>query len=129
MTDIPKPRTDGLNQDISERMDKLSEHGVGIINACGKDGKTDINELMRILGRSGVAGVLLEGGGELNFSALEVGAVSEVNVFVGSKLIGGQAKTPVGGEGAEHMADAFKLKLAGCSIEGDDVWLKYYMQY
>ena len=125
---LPVVRADDTGSDISERIHKLSERGVGIINACGEDGKTDINELMRILGESGIAGVMLEGGGELNFSALKSGEVSEVNVFIGSKLIGGQAKTPVGGEGAEHMADAFRLKLAGCSIEGDDVWLKYYMQ-
>ena len=129
--------------DIPDKIKELAGYGVGIINVCcelpeglvsyegsgcAKSVRTDLKELVRILGDHGIAGILLEGGGELNFSALEAGIVDEVNVFMGAKLVGGQAKTPVGGEGIERMAEAFPLKLKECRCVGDDVLVKYILK-
>ena len=129
--------------DVPDKIKELAGYGVGIINVCceipegivsfegsgyAKSVRTDLKELIRILGDCGIAGILLEGGGELNYSALEAGIVNEVNVFLGAKLVGGEAKTPVRGEGIERMADAFPLKLKGCRRVGDDVLVQYTLR-
>ena len=116
---------------IIEPMDKaagLISCGAGIINVCGDDGRTDLRHLMQILGGCGIAGVMLEGGGELNFSALKTGIVNEVNAFIGAKMVGGEAKTPVMGEGVSVIRDAYPLKLSGISAVGEDVLINYTVQ-
>lgn len=114
------------DKEIREKIKALSTLGVGIINSYSEDNEhTDLKELVKIFGDCGIAGIMLEGGSELNFSALETGIVNEVNVFIGSKMIGGNAKTPVGGEGVGTIAEAFPLGLTDCRVVGGDVLLKY----
>ena len=109
---------------VAEKISRLGSLGMGIINVP-KDGKVDLKKLACLLGGSGVAGVLLEGGGTLNYSALEAGIVNEVCMFVGAKIVGGSAKSPVMGEGVAALADAFPLKLKSVSAVGDDVMARY----
>ena len=80
---------------------------------------------MELLGQKGIDSILLEGGGELNYSALKAGIVNEVNVYVGPVIFGGKAKTPVGGYGIEEVNDAFKFKLCKTDILDGDVLLTY----
>ena len=70
----------------------------------------DLNFLMNELGQRGIDSILLEGGGSLNYSALEKGIVNEVQCYVGSKIFGGNAKTPVGGKGIEEVKDSFNFE-------------------
>ena len=60
----------------------------------------------------------------MNYSALKAGIVNEVNVFVAPKIFGGQAKTPVGGEGVELPDEAVGLILISSELMGEDVLLK-----
>jgi len=54
---------------------------------------------------------LLEGGGTLNWSALQSGIVNKVQTYIAPKIFGGvTAKTPVGGVGVEAPEKAFLLK-------------------
>jgi 5-amino-6-(5-phosphoribosylamino)uracil reductase len=64
------------------------------------DGRVDVAEVVRRLLLLGVRHLLLEGGGELNFSMLEAGLVDEVYITVCPFLFGGRtAPTPVDGAG------------------------------
>src|SRR3954470_15921812 len=63
-------------------------------------GRVDLVEVVRRLVPLGVRHLLLEGGGELNFSMLRAGLVDEVYLTVCPFLFGGRtAPTPLGGEG------------------------------
>jgi 5-amino-6-(5-phosphoribosylamino)uracil reductase len=63
-------------------------------------GRVDVVEVLRRLPPLGVRHLLLEGGGELNFSMLEAGLVDEVYITVCPFLFGGRtAPTPVDGAG------------------------------
>ena len=101
-----------------------SRHGSGPQerpgNSGGKGG-IDLMELMVLLGERGVDSVLLEGGGELNWSALESGIVSKVQAYVAPKIFGGaRAKTPVAGPGAQKPAQGFRLAHSTVTKLGED---------
>ncbi len=52
------------------------------------------------LGAAKIDSILLEGGGTLNWSALESGIVQKVQTYIAPKLFGGEsAKTPIEGKG------------------------------
>jgi riboflavin biosynthesis pyrimidine reductase len=49
--------------------------------------------------------VLLEGGGQLNWSMLVASLIQKVVSFIAPKLLGGKnSNTPIGGKGFELMA-------------------------
>jgi 5-amino-6-(5-phosphoribosylamino)uracil reductase len=63
-------------------------------------GRVDVAEVVRRLPPLGVRHLLLEGGGELNFSMFEAGLVDEVYITVCPFLFGGRtAPTPLDGAG------------------------------
>jgi 5-amino-6-(5-phosphoribosylamino)uracil reductase len=69
-------------------------------------GRVDIAEVVRRLPGLGVKRLLVEGGGELNFSMLELGVVDEMYVTICPFLFGGRsAPTPVDGSGfaSQHI--------------------------
>mgnify|MGYP000685696450 CR=1 FL=1 len=99
------------------------EAGCKILVTPEKDGHVDLVELMRQLGQLGIDSVILEGGGTLNWSALQAGIVQKVQAYVASKLFGGtEAKTPVEGQGFHTPADAVELTRTKITALGSD-WL------
>lgn len=103
--------------------------GVEIITAQAKNKRVDLNYVLQKLGEIGIDSVLLEGGSNLNFSALEQGLVDLVHCYIAPKLIGGeQAKTPIGGKGIAVLANALPLKLEKAEHIGDDICLTYQVK-
>lgn len=99
----------------------LEERKPGASEGC----RTDLAALMKFLGSAGIDSVLLEGGGTLNESALRAGIVNEVRAFIAPKIFGGEAPTPVGGEGIALPDEADRMKFSGMEQYGDDVMLRY----
>lgn len=86
-----------------------------------RNGHVDLNALMDELGRREIDSVLLEGGGTLNWAALEQGVVQKVLAYIAPKLAGGkEAKTPVEGTGIERMAQAIRLEHSSVTRIGED---------
>ena len=78
------------------------------------------------LGQRGLDSVLIEGGAEVQYSALCAGVVQRLYVYVGAMLLGGAgAKSPVGGLGAPDPAEAFALGAPEIELFGRDVLLSY----
>ncbi|MGB8452857.1 MAG: bifunctional diaminohydroxyphosphoribosylaminopyrimidine deaminase/5-amino-6-(5-phosphoribosylamino)uracil reductase RibD [Anaerocolumna sp.] len=110
---------------------KLSELGGKgaeiIVTPLTGNNRVDLKFLMKALGERAIDSILLEGGSELNFSAIESGIVDKINVFIAPKLIGGsKAKTPVGGAGRQLMKDAVLLKDTKTYTFGDNVMIEGY---
>jgi diaminohydroxyphosphoribosylaminopyrimidine deaminase/5-amino-6-(5-phosphoribosylamino)uracil reductase len=84
----------------------------------------DINRLMHKLGERQIDSILLEGGGTLNWSALQSGIVNSVQAYIAPKLLGGDGKTPVAGLGADHPDKAFLLGKPTVTPIGDDILLE-----
>jgi len=84
-------------------------------------GSIDLKELMQKLGSEKIDSILLEGGGTLNWSALESGIVNHVMAYVSPKLFGGKdAKTPVEGQGVTAPPAAFHLGNTSITRLGED---------
>lgn len=98
------------NRADADKMQKLKDIGVEVIITKQKDKRVCLKDLMQRLGYLEIDGLLLEGGGSLNYSALEEGIVDEMMSIIAPKIIGGSdAKTPVGGKGIANMIDAITL--------------------
>ena len=109
----------------SEKKAMIGNMGAEVINLPGEDGHVDLKKVAEFLGERKISGLLIEGGGDVNYGALKAGIVNEVNIFVAPKIFGGKAKTPVGGEGVEFPGDAVGLELISSESMGEDVLLKF----
>lgn len=111
----------------SKKLKLLKEKNAEIIVTPLKDSKVDLPYLMKQLGKMGIDSILLEGGSELNFSAIESSIVDKVIVFVAPKIIGGKfSKTPIGGFGIETLSQAIVLDDLNVSIVEDDIMIEGY---
>lgn len=96
-----------------------------IISLPEFNGHIDMKALMNELGKREIDSVLLEGGGTLNWSALEAGIVNKVYTYIAPKIFGGAgAKSPVGGQGFPSPAEAVMLKTQSVSRLGDDILIE-----
>ncbi|MCD7768559.1 MAG: bifunctional diaminohydroxyphosphoribosylaminopyrimidine deaminase/5-amino-6-(5-phosphoribosylamino)uracil reductase RibD [Oscillospiraceae bacterium] len=102
----------------------LEAAGCQVWDLPEKDGHVSLPALMDRLGRERIDSVLLEGGGTLNWSALEGGVVQRVQAYIAPKLFGGPGKAPVGGAGVALPAQAFMLKNTTVTPLGDDFLLE-----
>lgn len=110
------------------RRDDLIRRGVDILLLKEKKGGVDLLHLTQALGERDIASVLIEGGGEVNASALEAGIVDKIVVFVAPILIGGKdAPGPLGGDGVRRLADAFNIKNMTVNQIGNDLMLEGYI--
>ena len=76
-----------------------------------KNNLIDLNDLMVKLGEEKISSILLEGGSELNWSAIEAGIVNKIYTFIAPKIIGGKnAKSPISGEGFADLESCIKVK-------------------
>lgn len=108
----------------------LEDAGVTVIvtKECNK--RVDLTDLMIKLGELKVDGVLLEGGGTLNQSALDAKIVQHVQAYIAPKIFGGSGKyTPVGGRSVESPDDAYIMKNQQIKKIGDDLLLEYDVSY
>ncbi|MBW7459319.1 RibD family protein [Paenibacillus sepulcri] len=85
---------------------------------------------MHKLGELEIASILLEGGGVLNGSMLEVGLIDKIILFVAPKLIGG-ASSPEAFTfgGFEKMSEAIELSELTFERIGSDLCLTGYPDY
>ena len=90
----------------------------------------NLAQLMERLGQEQIDSVLLEGGGTLNWAALESGVVQRVQAYIAPKLFGGRdAKTPVEGQGVPAPAQAFRLKNTAVTRLGEDFLMESEVEY
>ncbi len=92
---------------------------------CGRD-EIDLNKLMRILSKKGIEKLLVEGGSKVIWSFLDSRIADEVNIFIGSMVIGGEkAPTAAGGAGAPDEKSIVALRLKRVKAFGGGVLLTY----
>lgn len=89
-----------------------------------KDDHIDLSCLMKRLGEKQIDSLILEGGGTLNWSALQNGIVNKVQAYVAPKLFGGSGKTPVAGMGVDCPEGAFLLSKPVITQVGEDILLE-----
>ncbi|MBS7622920.1 2,5-diamino-6-(ribosylamino)-4(3H)-pyrimidinone 5'-phosphate reductase [Candidatus Bathyarchaeota archaeon] len=108
-----------------ERVDALLHAGAEII-VSGSGDKVDLRLLMSRLRSMGIRRLLVEGGGNVNWSLVELGLVDEIHVAVAPIIVGGrEAVTLVEGRGFSKVSEGFKLSLLRVELLGEDLVLTY----
>lgn len=108
-----------------KRQEEYLSYGCEILTVNEKEHHVDLKELMVRLGEMQIDSILLEGGGTLNWSALNEGIVNKIMLFLAPKVFGGEAaKSPVAGIGVSHPSDAFFFENMKYQTIGEDLLLE-----
>jgi 2,5-diamino-6-(ribosylamino)-4(3H)-pyrimidinone 5'-phosphate reductase len=100
---------------VSERANDIKirlirSTGAMVIIAGGET--VDLSEALLDLKKMGFKNILVEGGGEINWSLLSLGVVSELIVTISPRIVGGRsAITLVEGDGYEKITQAINMEL------------------
>lgn len=106
------------------------DKGVNIVVTESKDDRVNLKELMRILGKKGIDSVLLEGGGNLNFSALDSEIINKTHCYIAPKIFGGEpAKSPIMGSGFNDVYNKIALKTIKILTFDEDIMIESEVNY
>ena len=107
------------------KKEELRNAGCRIISQDPGQNQIDLPKLMKTLGEMNIDSILLEGGGTLNWSALESGIVQKVQTYIAPKVFGGQSsKTPVEGQGFPSPPQGVHLKTQNITYLGEDLLIE-----
>jgi len=108
-----------------DQIKKYEENKIKVILA-GKGDKVDLRKLMPLLKNLDINTILLEGGGNLNWSFIHNDLVDEIRLTVAPLIIGGKKATSlVEGRGFDKMKDAPRFKLLEVNQRNNYVVLTY----
>lgn len=115
-------------RDYQKKMDYLKSKGVNILFVKVKNGRIDLKELMKKLGKLDIMSVMIEGGSSINASALSSGVVDKIMFFVAPKIIGGaDAVSSVGGKSPSLLKNAVQIKNLQARQIGEDFLFEGYI--
>ena len=87
----------------------------------------DLSEALLDLKKMGFKNILVEGGGEINWSLLSLGVVNELIVTISPKIVGGRsAITLVEGDGYEKISQSINMDLKKVSREKNGEVVLFY---
>lgn len=109
----------------SKKVKEIENKGARVL--VTGNGKVSIRKLFQKLERMGLRKILVEGGGEINWSVIKLGIINELIVTISPLVIGGRdAKTLVEGEGFANISDGIKLKLSNTIIQNNNEIVLFY---
>ena len=92
---------------------------------CGKN-IVDVSKLLKTLSKKGIKKILLEGGGNLNWTFFKQNIIDEVIVTVTPYILGGKDSISlVEGTGFKHLASSKKLVLKKIKRNRNELVLFY----
>lgn len=87
----------------------------------------NLKKVFSITKQMGIRKILVEGGGEINWSLLRLGIVNELIVTISPKIVGGrQATTLVEGQGYRRISQGIKLHLKQAQIQNNGELVLHY---
>jgi diaminohydroxyphosphoribosylaminopyrimidine deaminase (EC 3.5.4.26)/5-amino-6-(5-phosphoribosylamino)uracil reductase (EC 1.1.1.193) len=113
----------------SKKKGDFTRIGAEVLELPSKEGLVDIEELLKVLGRREIVSILVEGGGKLLGSLFDYHLVDKVLTFISPIIIGGdEAKSAVGGDGVNNVAEALRLNQVCTRSFGDDILVSGYVK-
>jgi diaminohydroxyphosphoribosylaminopyrimidine deaminase/5-amino-6-(5-phosphoribosylamino)uracil reductase len=92
------------------RRRRLERAGATVLEVGARDGRVDLRQALRALGRRGISSVLIEGGGEVLGAALDQKVGDRLVLYVAPRLLGGAGARPAfAGRGAAPVTGAARL--------------------
>lgn len=109
----------------TRKIKELKKAGVQVL-VSGK-GKVNIKNLFQQLENLGLKRILVEGGGEINWSVLKIRLANELIVTISPVVVGGRdAKTLVEGEGIANITNGIKMRLSKTLINYKNEIVLFY---
>jgi|Deesub1362A_J573_1020465.scaffolds.fasta_scaffold00193_13 2,5-diamino-6-(ribosylamino)-4(3H)-pyrimidinone 5'-phosphate reductase len=94
----------------SQRVNSIKKAVDDVEIWCVGNDTVDLTKTMEKLYKSGVRTLMVEGGGELNFSLIQENLVDEIQIYIGNLVLGGRdAPTIVDGVGFTRNFPKFRL--------------------
>ncbi|MBI3808939.1 MAG: bifunctional diaminohydroxyphosphoribosylaminopyrimidine deaminase/5-amino-6-(5-phosphoribosylamino)uracil reductase RibD [Nitrospirae bacterium] len=116
-------------QAILAKRAALQKIGAEVLVLPSRRGRIQWRWLLSELGRRGIASLLIEGGAEVNASALREGVVDRVLFFLAPRMLGGRdAVGAIGGLSPAHLSDALHLKRTTVMRVGPDILVEGYLR-
>jgi diaminohydroxyphosphoribosylaminopyrimidine deaminase/5-amino-6-(5-phosphoribosylamino)uracil reductase len=107
------------------KADELRSLGVEVVHT--DNGTRDIRNVLEILHRRTVRGLLVEGGARIAGAFVDAGLVDKFSFFIAPKVIGGEdAPGAVGGSGIARMSEAVTLRDIEVKMHGNDIEVTGY---
>jgi diaminohydroxyphosphoribosylaminopyrimidine deaminase / 5-amino-6-(5-phosphoribosylamino)uracil reductase len=111
-------------ESLSADRSRLQDAGCEVFVCSGETQAERLGALLAELGRRRLTNVLVEGGGRVLGSLLDMREIDEVHVFIAPRLVGGaSAATPVAGHGIAEMAASLQLETPHVRQLGDDTYI------
>ena len=117
------------SSDDEEKVAGYERKGCLVLRLPKTEQGVDLKTLMIELGNRGIDSVLLEGGGTVNYSALERKIVDEIHIHMAPKIFGGSSKSPVEGLGISDINNAIKLNPINTTWAGEDLIIENEVIY
>jgi diaminohydroxyphosphoribosylaminopyrimidine deaminase/5-amino-6-(5-phosphoribosylamino)uracil reductase len=99
------------------------------VYTCASEARVDVSEALHVLKQRELSSLLLEGGSQLAWSFLAARAIDKVAFFIAPKLVGGQAASPLAGQGVASMDQAIELSDMTTDSIGADLLVSGYPQW
>ncbi len=107
----------------TEKIQRLKAAGAEVL--CFTGTQVPLDTLLEALGQRQIGNILLEGGATLNAAMLEAHLVQRIYAYIGARVFGGAAKTPIGGTGVKLPAQAPSFRLSEVQTFESDVLCIY----
>jgi 2,5-diamino-6-(ribosylamino)-4(3H)-pyrimidinone 5'-phosphate reductase len=109
----------------SRKIKELQKKGAQVL--VYGNGKVNLRNLFKQLEKMGLKKMIVEGGGEINWSVLKLGLVDELVVTISPVVIGGRdAITLVEGKGFTNISDGIKMELSNKIIQNKNEIVLFY---
>ncbi|WP_456391880.1 bifunctional diaminohydroxyphosphoribosylaminopyrimidine deaminase/5-amino-6-(5-phosphoribosylamino)uracil reductase RibD [Persephonella sp.] len=110
----------------SEKIKKLEEKGIKIIRLPLKEGRFDINDILKALYDMEVMHLLVEGGKGIITEFIEKGVFDKISLFVAPKIIGEDGISGIGRLGIEDISEAINLRIESIKKLDRDLYIELY---
>ncbi len=108
-----------------ERRRRLIDAGCEVLVCPGETHVERLAVFLQEFGRRRLTNVLVEGGGRVLGSLLDMREIDEAHVFIAPKLIGGLgAPGPVAGEGLPSLGESLMLDTPSIELLDGDVYVQ-----
>jgi diaminohydroxyphosphoribosylaminopyrimidine deaminase / 5-amino-6-(5-phosphoribosylamino)uracil reductase len=111
--------------DVLDRRE-LDAPGVEVVGAPSSPWGLDLRFVLDELGRRGIRGVLVEGGGETAARFVEAGLADKLTLFYAPKFVGSGGVPMIGALRVTKMAEALEFSVSDVEKVGEDVAVTLY---
>lgn len=108
------------NKASKKKLKQFQQKGVKVLVTKSNKGRVDLKELMKAMGKMEIASIMIEGGSELNASAIKEGVADKILLFSAPKLIG-DGLGAIGNLGIKKLDKAISLKNIETKKIGRDI--------